>query len=237
MKTYIITFLFWCLFLCSYSVGLQTSIDAAIEADLKSGHLFKINHLEDSLLHSKANIYRDYWLAYIQLQKSFYYLQNQPDSARMVLNQGIKILTDKEKLNTEDYSLLAYLQSMSIRFVAGMEAGILSQKAGNNARNAVQADAQNLRGWFVSGLLDYYTPKQFGGRKHCEEYWQKALSLPVQQIPNPYLPSWGREDTYLMLISYYKETGNRERLSAICEQAHREFPENELFDSHVQKAE
>jgi tetratricopeptide (TPR) repeat protein len=214
--------------------GIQAKIDFAIETSIESHNLRAINSLEDSLNCSKANPYTSYWQAYIKLQKSLYYMGQHSDSAQVTLTEGIKILSDKENCTTEDFALLAYLQIMSIRYLSGLEAGVMSQKAANNARKAIQADEQNLRGWFVSAMLDYYTPKQFGGKKRCEELWMKALELPEQRMPNPYLPSWGKEDAYVMLTTYYKELGNNKKLLPLIEKALKEYPQNETFKKYAQ---
>ena len=49
----------------------------------------------------------------------------------------------------------------------------------------------------------FHTPKKYGGGKETEEYLLKAISLPIQKVKNDYLPSWGKEEAFEMLIKFY----------------------------------
>lgn len=85
------------------------------------------------------------------------------------------------------------MQSQSIRYTKGMESGVLATKSKNNAKLAIQKEPKNIRGWFVLAIIDYYTPKVYGGKEKCESYLLKALSLPSQKIKKCIFAILGKE--------------------------------------------
>lgn len=145
-----------------------------------------------------------YWRAYeAYYQSIFHSVQKDKAASEAHADRGISYLKNMKNKNTEDYALLALLQSFSIQFKSGIGAGMLSSKVKKNANKAKELDPSNPRAYFVLGSNDYYTPEMYGGGKKAEEYLLKAISLPAQATPNKYLPSWGIEESYEMLIKYY----------------------------------
>ena len=59
-----------------------------------------------------------------------------------------------------------------------------------------------------------------------EECLIKALSLPEQKINNPYLPSWGRQESFEMLTDYYIKTNNLELAKKYIELGLSEYPDS-----------
>ena len=104
--------------------------------------------------------------------------------------------------NAEDYALLALLESFGIQF-EGMKAMFVSRSIRKHAEKAMELDPLNPRGYYVYGSNDYYTPEKYGGGKKAETYLKKAVSLPAQTLENTYLPSWGVEEAYDLLIKLY----------------------------------
>jgi tetratricopeptide (TPR) repeat protein len=145
-----------------------------------------------------------YWQAYLHYYNSIYYLKTQDkDNAEKQIDAGIKLLEDMEKKNSEDYALLAMLQSFSMQFKSGIKAPFISKSVESNAQKAEKLDASNIRAYYVQASNDYYTPAQYGGGKKAEKLLLKAVSLPEQSIKSPYLPSWGKEEAYEMLTKLY----------------------------------
>lgn len=184
----------------------------------------------------KRGSYWTYWDAYCKLYKSYFYAATkQQTKAVEMLDSGIMILEGKEKLTTEDYALLAYMQSQKLRYSTGMESGVLASKSRKNALMSVKIDADNLRGWYVLAVIDYYTPKMFGGKEKCEEYLLKAICLPPQSIDNKYLPSWGKVESYSLLLNFYLDMNDSSKFKQYFNKAIEEFPNEPIIQSYENK--
>lgn len=169
---------------------------------------------EDGLVHLKsdlkaleakhANPLIKYWQGYLQYYHAIFNIQNgNKEASEKEINAGIDIVNAIKNKNSEDLALLAMLQSFSMQFKSGMEAGAYSSKVKNNVKKAIELDEQNLRAYFVAGSNDFYTPEKYGGGEKVESYLLKAISLPEQRIKSMYLPSWGKDSAYEMLIKFY----------------------------------
>ena len=79
----------------------------------------------------------------------------------------------------------------------------ISSSIKKNLKKAIAIDSTNLRAYYVYASNDFHTPEKYGGGKEAEKYLLKAISLPSQKIKNDYLPSWGKEESYEMLIKLY----------------------------------
>lgn len=136
--------------------------------------------------------------------------------------------------NSEDYALLALTQSFYIQFTSGMAAGVLSSKITRNAEKALKLDSTNLRGWYVLGSNDFYKPASFGGGKKVEYYLKKAISTVPKSIKNPYLPTWGREYAFELLIRYYIQNKKMNEARKYVQMAEKEYP-NSYFIGEYKK--
>lgn len=144
-----------------------------------------------------------YWQSYLQFYSSIYYLNSgDKKTAEQEIDKGIDWLKEMKNKNSEDYALLAMLQGFGIQF-KGMRAMFISGDIKKNLEKAMAIDTTNLRAYYVYGSNDFYTPEKYGGGKETEKYLLKAISLPVQKIKNDYLPSWGKEEAYELLIKFY----------------------------------
>ncbi len=145
-----------------------------------------------------------YWQSYLHYYNAIYHLKTQDkDNAEKQIDKGIELLEDMANKNSEDYALLAMLQSFSMQFKSGAKAPFISKNVESNAQKAEKLDAKNVRAYYVQASNDYYTPEQYGGGKKAEKLLLKAVSLPEQSIKSPYLPSWGKEEAYEMLTKIY----------------------------------
>lgn len=104
---------------------------------------------------------------------------------------------------------------------------------------AVELDPENIRANFVYASNDFYTPEMYGGGKEAESYLLKALELPSQKVENTYLPSWGREEAYEMLIKVYikaeKWNEAKEHYAAGIEEFPRSYVINQLAAKLINK--
>ena len=77
---------------------------------------------------------------------------------------------------------------------------------------------------------NFYTPKKYGGGKLVEKYLLKAISLPTQKTPNQYLPSWGKEESYEMLIKYYIQNKKWDLAKQYYEKGIKECPKSYIIN-------
>ncbi len=181
-----------------YSAFVQSQISKSAE------RLLGLKDELAKLAAQHANPLIRYWQGYLHYYLAIYYLTvNDNAAAESTAGQGIDILESIERKNSEDYALLALVQSFSIQFVTGMAAGALSGKVKSNVGKAMKLDDQNLRAYYVAASNDYYTPEKYGGGKNVETYLKRAIELPEQKVSNNTLPSWGKEEAYEMLIKFY----------------------------------
>ncbi len=186
--------------------GVQEKIYNAFVASMVTKDNKSLSELSNSL----ENLYKknrqnivQYWRAYLQYYSSIYYLKKGDEkTAEKEIEKGIDWLKELKHKNSEDYALLAMLQGFSLQFNE-IKAIFISREIKQNAQTSIALDSMNLRGYYVYASHDFYTPEKYGGGKECEKYLLKAISLPVQIIKNDYLPSWGKEESYEILIRYY----------------------------------
>lgn len=184
-----------------------------------SGELEELNKVK------KQNIIL-YWRSYLQFYLSIYHLEN-GDKKRSVqeIDKGIDWLNEMKKKNSEDHALLAMLQSFGIQF-KGMKAMFISGTIKKNAKRAIATDSTNLRAYYVYASNDFHTPEKYGGGKETEEYLLKAISLPAQKMKNDYLPSWGKEESYEMLIKLYIKKEKWDLAKKYFQEAIKEYPDS-----------
>jgi tetratricopeptide (TPR) repeat protein len=145
-----------------------------------------------------------YWYSYTCYYHSILLLTDKENkSSEKILDEGINQLRNVSNLNSEHLALLALMESFSIQYASGIETPFISKRVKQNAEKALQLDSLNLRAYFVLGSNDFYTPEQYGGGKKAESYLTKAIRLNDQSIANPYLPTWGKNSAYELLIRLY----------------------------------
>jgi tetratricopeptide (TPR) repeat protein len=124
--------------------------------------------------------------------------------------------------DSEYDSLLAYEQVFYFQFVKRQDMFIFMNKLSKSLKLAMELGASNPRAFFVNGYYDYYTPKEYGGKKKTEELLLKAINL--NNSPRPFAPTWGVADSYSLLIQYYLENGDKAKANAMFLQAIKLFP-------------
>jgi len=190
----------------SLLVGIQGKIYNAFVQSFMTKNNDELDSLRKGLENlysaSKNNIIL-YWKSYLQFYSSIHYLKKgDKETAENEIDKGIDWLNDMKNKNSEDYALLAMLQGFGIQF-KGMKAMIVSSTIKKNIKKSIAIDSTNLRAYYVYASNDFHTPEKYGGGKETEEYLLKAISFPAQKIKNDYLPSWGKEESFEMLIKIY----------------------------------
>lgn len=234
MKTIISLFMLICLSVPTVAQSEKTNPLLHIQKRIDSSYIVareektatSLLEIEKSIKSVKmSNYLPQYWEAYLKLNLSVLYGEiGDKVKAEESINNAIKILEGIENKDAEVLALLAYAQSFSIRYASGVQAGIISQKSRQNINIAKKIDATNIRVWYVAAILDFYTPKYFGGQKQCETFLKKAISLDERNNSNPYLPTWGKEDSYLMLINYLITNDRKDEATEYFKEASSAFP-------------
>ncbi len=209
--------------------GIQSKIYNAFVQSLMSKDnkaLLELSRSLEALYEEQNQNLILYWRAYLQFYSSIYYLkQGDEKTAEKEIDKGIEWLKNMKNKNSEDYALLAMLQSFSIQF-KGMRAMFISGDVKKNAKTALAMDSTNLRAYYVYASNDFYTPEKYGGGKEAEEYLLKAISLPAQKIKNDFLPSWGKEEAYEMLIKLYIKREKWDLAKKYFQEGIGEFPDS-----------
>ncbi len=209
--------------------GVQEQISNAFAQSMitrnNQGFVTLSNRLEQ-LYKKKNQSLILYWRAYLQFYSSIYYLKTgDKKAAEKEIDKGIDWLKEMKNKNSEDYALLAMLQGFGIQF-KGIQAMFIAGDITKNGKQAIALDPDNLRAYYVYASNDFYTPAKYGGRKEAEKYLLKALSLPVQKVKNSYLPSWGKEESYDLLIKLYIKQEKWELAKKYFQQGIKAFPES-----------
>ncbi len=222
--------------------GIQAKIyhafvQALITKDNKS--LSALSLELDELNKTKKQNLLLYWRSYLQFYSSLYCLKTgDKKNAEKEIDKGVDWLEEMNNKNSEDYALLAMLQGFAIQF-KGMKAMFIASDIKKSAKQAIAMDSTNLRAYYVYASNDFHTPEKYGGGKEAEKYLLKALSLPAQQIQNEYLPSWGKEEAYEMLIKLYIKKEKWELAKKYFKQGNKEYPQsytiNQLASKLVEK--
>jgi hypothetical protein len=195
---------------------ITQSNDALNELGIQLENLYKVKN-QNLIL---------YWLSYLKFYSSINYLsRGDSKSAENEVNKGIEVIKSIGKKSSEDYVVLAMLQGISIQFDIS-KAMFISEEINNNISSAISLDSLNLRAWYVLASNDFYTPEEYGGGNKAEKCLLKAISLPVQKINNSYLPSWGKEESYEILIKFYIKNAKRDLAKKYFQEAIAAFPKS-----------
>ncbi|MEL6673617.1 MAG: hypothetical protein AAFR61_15540 [Bacteroidota bacterium] len=209
--------------------GIQQRIYQAFVASTISGDHAQLTALEAQLkdLHKESGQKLIvYWQSYLKFYSSIFYLKKSDQkTAEAEIDLGVKWMKNMKEKNAEDYALLAWLQGFSLQF-KGMKVMFMASGIKENARKAVELDPENPRANFVYASNDYHTPEAYGGGKEAEKHLLKAISLPDQKVKNAYLPSWGREEAYEMLIKLYMKQEKWEEAKQHFAAGKKAFPES-----------
>ena len=210
-------------------IGIQDKIyDAFVQSLMSKDNkpLSELNNKLEDLNKTKKQNLIIYWRSYLQFYSSIYYLKSgDKKTAEKEIDKGIDWLKEMKNKNSEDYALLAMLQGFSLQF-KGMKAMFISSDIKKNLKKAIAIDSTNLRAYYVYASNDFHTPKKYGGGKETEEYLLKAISLPIQKVKNDYLPSWGKEEAFEMLIKFYIKNEKWDFAKKYYQEGIKEFPES-----------
>jgi tetratricopeptide (TPR) repeat protein len=173
-----------------------------------------------------------YWYSYTCYYHSiFLMIEKDNKGSEKILGEGIRQLKNVSKLNSEHLALLALMESFSIQYASGIEIPFISKSVKQNAEKALQLDSLNIRAYFVLGSNDFYSPEQYGGGKKAAGYFIKAIKLNDQSVSNPYLPSWGKNSAYEMLIRFYINHKQFSEANKYYQEAISLFPDDYMINN------
>ena len=136
---------------------------------------------------------------------------------------GIGLLVHQKFMSSEDYALLALMESFSIPFKKE-QALWIAPRVQKNARKAGEMDSLNLRAYFVLSSNAFYTPKLFGGMKKGEQYLKKAVALEKQNKERQQKPTWGHNSSYALLVKLFLKKQQHEKAKKWAEEGARLYP-------------
>lgn len=212
--------------------NIQSQIERATAIDVKNKNNDSLSFIYKGLTilekKKKHRVYT-YWQAYTLLQISQNdYSNNRRDQAKKNLNNAISKVGSIKNKNADEYSLLALLQCVSMSFEP---AGALwrLKDITENIESALKKEPQNIRANYVDAIFDFYTPEVYGGGEKVVSSLEKALEGSEQRFKNSYLPSWGKIESYELMIQYYLKKKNKNEANKYCEQALKKYPQNATF--------
>jgi len=222
----------------SILTGIQEKIYQAFIQGLMAGDnklLEKINTDLEALQETNNQNIITYWRSYLQYHSAISSLKyGDKAKAENALDNGIDWLKGLKKKNSEDYALLAMLQGFNMQF-KGMKAMLITKNIDKNLKRSVAIDSSNLRAYYVLASNDFYTPAKYGGGKKAEKYLLKAISLAEQNIKNDVLPSWGKVESYEMLIKLYIQKEDWASAKNYFQIANKAYPENYTINQLASK--
>ncbi|MEN5059063.1 tetratricopeptide repeat protein [Sphingobacterium kitahiroshimense] len=216
-----------------YLIDIQLKIQKAANEGFVSKKTDRLDEIEKSLdqlyTSNKHNIIL-YWKSYLQYFKTIIYMQNSDDKNASKANEAsIETLESIKLKNSEDYALYAMVKGLSFQYSSGIKAPFISSDIKDAIEKSIKLDPQNIRAYYVKGSNDFYTPKGYGGGKLVAETLKKAISLKDENVPNKILPSWGKEESYEMLIKFYIKNANWKEAIIYFNEALKKYPDNYLI--------
>lgn len=191
--------------------------------------------LAEQFEHTNKNM-SDYWQAYMLFYASIYRLKTGDQKKAETLNdQAMSLLIDKKGKNSEEWALLSYLKSYSIQFKGQMKAGAISSRSTSYAEKALELEADNPRALYVLGSNDFYTPEMFGGGKKAEQYLKKCIEIITSSTSNPYMPQWGADDAYAMLLQLYQRQDKDKLVRETLDEALSDYPDSYRLNQWKEK--
>lgn len=210
-------------------MGIEGKIyDTFVQCLMQQDHkpLLKLsNELEEFKTIDKGNITL-YWRSYLQFYSSIYFLKiGNRAVAEKEVDKGIDWLNEIQTKHSEDYALLAMLQGFSIQF-KGAETRDIGSNAKDNGEKAIALDSTNIRAHYVFASNNSYSSLTANGGEEVEKHLLKAISLPAQKVQNDFLPSWGKEQSFEMLIKVYIKMEKWSLAKKYYQEGIKEFPES-----------
>jgi hypothetical protein len=215
--------------------NIQLKITTATYESFAKSNTQKLDAIETFL---EGNItynenLKNYWIAYINYYKTIIAMQlKNKDLGSKSNKKGIQILEANKFKNSDDYALLALIKGLSYNYASGMEAPAISMDIAKIIEKGFETDNENYRVYYAQGSIDFYTPKEFGGGAKTENALLKAINLSEKNINNSHLPTWGKEESFDLLIRYYLREKQKDKAKIYLEKSLHFFPNSYILKKH-----
>ncbi|MEM1337895.1 MAG: hypothetical protein AAGF96_09095 [Bacteroidota bacterium] len=222
----------------------EKSIKESLTKALQNGNTRTLSILEGKLQdeYQNKNVSLSlYWMAYLKYVFSQYYTKNnENDSAKNAVLKGMQLLEKIDIKNSDDYALLAMLEGAFIQYLQNQDIVLYNIKAKNNIKKALALDSTNIRAHFVAANHDLHTPKVYGGGKIAEKHLKKVINSSPKEQQNAFAPSWGRKESYALLIAHYNQQNENKKEAEVRKSFQKDyqkidtvFRESKLLDLGV----
>ncbi|AQW95510.1 hypothetical protein CMU59_14225 [Elizabethkingia anophelis] len=194
----------------------------------------KLDDVEKELNNSNvSNInLKNYWVAYINYYKTIIEMQMGKKKLMKSSNmKGINVLDKNIHKNSDDYALLSLLKGLSFSYSPGIEAMSITKDINELLEKGTEANDKNFRVYYAKASIDFYTPKEYGGGTKTEEALLKAITLPEINHDSS-LPTWGKEETYDLIIRFYLREKQKDKAKTYFEKAKQIFPKSYIIQVH-----
>ncbi len=172
-----------------------------------------------------------YWRGYVEYQKALYFYFYKNDSEVLKsLSEGVNILENITVKTSDDYALLAKMQSFYIDNELEPNVNLIKNR-NENSDMAIELDPNNLRANLVAAIVDMSTPDLVGGKQKAEKYLLKCISLHEQPNNGVGLPKWGKDEAYEKLIKLYLLKNDSESAEKYLLEAKTIYPKNNVINS------
>ena len=188
----------------------------------------------------KGSLYPLYYIALCDYRLATYYLSSsQMDKAEPYVKEGQDYLKKSIEIDPdfgEPYAFYAYMLGFEIALnpEKAMSLGLEIYQYFGMAFNK---SPDNPRVHFLRGVSDLYTPAEYGGGTDAAI---KSLSQSVElfekeNIEDPMLPSWGKDEAYTFLAMAYSQKGDKDKAAELFQKALEINPEFKMAKDEFEK--
>jgi len=186
------------------------------------------------------SLYPMYYIALCDYRLATYYLTlAKMDKAGPYIKEGQDYLQKAMETNPDLGELDAFYA-----YMLGFEIALAPEKAMSLGLqiyqyfgSAFDKSPENPRVHLLKGVSDLFTPEQYGGgADRSIETLQKSAGLfEKEQVKDPALPSWGKDEAYTFLGMAYSQKGDNGKASEYFQKALEVNPENRLARDELKK--
>ena len=210
----------------------------AIENKILDTYSESIEQKQDKLasliqqLKSKKN--NNYWISFALYKEASLYGHTKEEKALSKLNEAIELLKNKKNKNSEDYALLGFMTSYTIKFQSEI-AAIISAKASEYYHKSLKLDKNNFRAYLGLGKSDFYRPLKYGGGLRVESYLKQAMVIINSPNAKNTDSNWGKDEVYYYLIRYYQKSDMKNEAALYYNLGIKNFPESTILKTLADK--
>lgn len=187
-----------------------------------------------------GSFYPLYYIALCDYRLATYYLTlGQMDKAEPYIKEGQDYLKKAMEVNPDSGELDAFYA-----YMLGFEIALDPEKAMSLGIQSFQyfgkafaKSPENPRVHYLKGVSDLYTPEQYGGGADAAiKTLTKSVELfEKENIQDPVLPSWGKDEAYVFLGMAHNMKGDKERAAELFEKALEVNPEFMMAKDELDK--